>query len=479
MSNEDKNTDDIRRLLQQKLASKEAAEDGWNVPSGNVWSGLSEELRENKKMMRSHNRSLWYLIGIAALLVAMLLRECSHWREVGQMQQEIRQIKQECEEKQGQSQQRSPGGTDQIGSTAADAMPVSLTDETVAKGYQNPVVLAMPPQLLPSAPRRPTVSAQNPPTVLNQPPPPVFSETPPAAAPAPPVGLAGEATAVPLLLLEQFHSTEKLPAPQLHLPAPSAEKFPLGLVASAHAGLALTGNELVGQKPAIIEAQRPLVAWRTGVGLEGVINRQWSVLTGIEYQASRIETAYRLSVPFTHVNEYQHDDGNFDNHYNHSLPSSLGNYPAQFVLTRASDAEVAEGEVMDLSLTIRQQTRFLSLPLQLRYGLGQHRWQLGARAGIVANHPVAVSAEMPTLVPHHSAIHQRHTSVGAPSRSDLQKWTLDAALGLDLRYQLNARWGLNLATSYQRGLTPVFQDELVKNYLHAWSVGAGVRYWIR
>ncbi|MBK8567947.1 MAG: hypothetical protein IPN76_32660 [Saprospiraceae bacterium] len=52
MSNEDKNTSDLKRLLQEKLANSEAAGDGWNVPSGKVWSGLSEELVANQQVLK-------------------------------------------------------------------------------------------------------------------------------------------------------------------------------------------------------------------------------------------------------------------------------------------------------------------------------------------------------------------------------------------------------------------------------------------
>lgn len=284
---------------------------------------------------------------------------------------------------------------------------------------------------------------------------------------------------LPYPTLSDFPLSPTVPMTDLHLPNPKDQGASVKLLASLYGGLALTGNSLSGEKPAIIKDQLPLVTWRAGIGLEAAINRQWSVLTGLDYNHSRIETDYQLAVPFTRNGEFQHDDGNFDNQYNHSLPSSLGDYPAQFVLTRASNAQVEEGEVMNLELYIRQQTRFVSLPLQLRYGFGKHRWQAGAKAGIYANHVLGISSENPELVSHHGAIHERQTTIGTPPLNDLEKWTLDYTLGIDLRYQFLPRFALSTSTGYQRGITPVYKGENVKNYLHAWNLGVGVQYWFR
>ncbi len=485
MSNEHKNTEEIRRLLQEKLASKEPAEEGWNVPSGGVWSGISEELGANRTAVKSSNKSLWYLVGISAILAVLLIRECSHRQEVNQMRQEIQQVRQECEEKQSSRKDSRSENSDAAGRLAMGAAPVGLSDDKLAK----PQILTPQPQvpILKSSFPKPIQSfnsaGQSSETTSMF----VFGQAQPTSSTKEQHSVAGigfeqgstsELTQLPTLALSMLTTDSKPPSHKIHLPKPGGNALPFAILGSFQAGLALTGNRLSGEKPAIISNQQPLTAWRAGIGLEGVINRHWSVLTGVEYTHSRIETEYQLQVPFTHNGEFQHDDGNFDNQYNHSLPSALGNYPAQFVLTRASDATIHEGDLMDLELHIRQQTRFFSLPLQLRYGFGKHRWQLGSKAGVVANYVLGVSSEMPTLIPHHEAIHQRHTSIGTPSRADLQKWTLDYTLGLDLRYQLTNRFGLFLNGTYQQGMTPVYQSDIVKNYLHAWNLGAGLHFQI-
>ncbi|MBK8567946.1 MAG: hypothetical protein IPN76_32655 [Saprospiraceae bacterium] len=98
-------------------------------------------------------------------------------------------------------------------------------------------------------------------------------------------------------LASTVEAPRPLPNPQLtflanknelpHLPnnlgIPVSKQKGLHIVASLHAGLALTGNRLAGDKPNIISDQKALLSWQTAVGLEAVINRNWSVLTGLNY----------------------------------------------------------------------------------------------------------------------------------------------------------------------------------------------------
>ncbi len=91
MSNDDKNTSDLRRLLQEKLANSEAAPDGWNVPSGGVWTGISDELTAAKPVFHDKRKPLWPWVAIGILAALLLFRECSHQQALGQMEQEMQQ----------------------------------------------------------------------------------------------------------------------------------------------------------------------------------------------------------------------------------------------------------------------------------------------------------------------------------------------------------------------------------------------------
>jgi hypothetical protein len=491
MSDHDKKTEALKALLRQKLEGLPPAEDGWNVPSPGVWKGLSEELGANAQPKPSKNWVARLATITAALMVILCWRECSNQHQLMGLKSEVEKasiayekLKEACNERQSSAQTALTGDTDQYANSnlKKSEVPAILSQKDKPKPKQISPITAIY-----KLPKNSTTVGNTSAELEN-------TAIAPSDAPAAQFGnqmmesLAAKGSIqqhqglldfLPFRSMVNFDYPPKSPMLDLQLPNPKDQGASVQLIASLLGGLALTGNQLSGQKPAIIKDQKALFAWRSGFGLEAAFNRHWSVLSGVEYGHSRIETDYQLAVPYTHTGEFQHDDGNFDNQYNHSLPSSLGNYPAQFVLTRTNNLQVAEGEVMNLDLSIRQNTRFLSLPLQLRYGFGKERWQLGAKAGIIANHVLGIASEKPTLHSNHGAIHERHTAIGTPPLNNLEQWTFDYTLSIDFRYQLSPRFGLSIASAFQKGFTPVYKDALVKNYLNAWNLGAGVHYWLR
>lgn len=490
MSEEDKKTEEIRDLLRKKLESLPPADDGWNVPSPGVWSGLSEELGASAKPKPKRNWVARLATIIAALLVILFWRECSNQRQLTSLQSEVKKVntaynklEEACNERQSAALPADSNQADKaISSPPKTPTPAASTTTNRSSAKRT----ATSNQFQQSITRKDFTdktakSIEMEPGTLDPAPATFFSGTNPTEFETPANLLLKQTLPdlLPLLGISNFENKLPIPKLDLHLPISKKASPSFQLIASLNAGLALTDNRLSGQKPAIIKDQKALLTWRTGVGVEAAFNRHWSLISGMDYQHSRIETQYQLAVPYRHNGETQHDDGNFDNQYNHSLPSGLGNYPAQLVLTRTNGVDVQEGELINLDLKVKQQTRFVSLPLQLRYGFGKHRWQFGVRAGVFANHVLGISSEKPKLVSHHGAIHERHTSIGNPPLSDLKNWTFDYKLGLDLRYQLTPRFGLSFASAYQRGFTPVYEDALVKNYLQAWSLGAGVQYFFR
>ncbi|MCU0348594.1 MAG: outer membrane beta-barrel protein [Saprospiraceae bacterium] len=493
MSDQDKRTEEIKALLRKKLEGLPPAEDGWNVPSQAVWGGLSEELKGKKEQQKPFNRGWAARLAtiIAALLVILFWRECSNQRQLTKLKTEVekvseafQELKETCSEKQTTVKPavlKSESGSETGSNDTPDQQGKFLPTEPNQRSISKP---SNPSFFQKKQPQHQQFQEENKATsnIQQQQPNQSMSINETGLMPNEPTGTLKliNPEMVDYLNISTLKTLQSLPILRLNLPNPNAHNSTTAmLIASLYGGLALTGNQLSGQKPAIIQDQKALLTWRTGLGLELPFSKNWSVITGVDFNHSRIETAYNLAVPYTHNGEFQHDDGNYDNQYNHSLPSALGNYPAQFVLTRESSSQVNEGEVMELELTIRQKTQFLSFPLQLRYALGNQRWQLGARTGVFANHVLGIQSEKPNLVSNHSAIHERHTSIGAPPLTDLQKWTFDVTLGLDLRYQLSSKLGLSATSSFQRGVTPVYEDEFVKSHLHAWNLGLGLHYFLR
>ncbi len=478
MSEKDKNTERIKELLRQKLAAQEHAEDGWNSPSGKVWEGLSEGLVNNRAARNKITFPYLAASLVLALLFIFFWRECGHQRQLGILQNQLESakdslnyLKEECLQKQALpatseiSEKTPKEDKPSLPTSGKTFFPSSLSH--TSKNAHPGITL-----IIQNSPISIGASAMD--IGTSDDPAEFFNNESIAANPAENGGL----TSISIPPLVDYLALSPIPnntkRPTLQLPDKRSHAA-MQWYASLKAGVGFIGSQLAGNQPAIIEGEKPLAAFGTGIGLEAVFSKNWSIETGLDYLVSNTQTDYRLQVPYTHQNEYQHDDGNYDNVYNHSLPSPFGNYPAQLILTRESGASVAEGELMNLDLSIQQRIQLLSLPLMLKFAFGKAPLRFGLKAGLRTNLALGIDSEYSSLVSYHGAIHQRHTSIGNPALSDLQKVTFGYRLGIDVNYLFNQRWGLFMESSFQRSINPIYENEEVQSYLRGVEAGLGLR----
>ena len=98
--------DQLRDQLQQKFRSTQAAEDGWNVPSEQVWSALSGNAPTSRADEFKFRRA-WIIPALALVFLGVfLLRECTHHQAIGELESRLEitrdsldQLRQECIEK--------------------------------------------------------------------------------------------------------------------------------------------------------------------------------------------------------------------------------------------------------------------------------------------------------------------------------------------------------------------------------------------
>lgn len=482
MSNQDKYNEESSKQLRKKLEYNTPDEDGWNVPSDKVWGGLSNELSASRNASRRNTRNYILIISTLAVVALMLARECTNKNRIQHLQKELQQTKDSYEQLQKNCDEKTSFHQDKINKDGEALLAASsitpsegktdLKDNYIHYQSRKGIITQSLPSLAGEKLVFPTTlfPQKKGNEIFNTP------KTIASLSDSQLVEFAPLANIPTLQIAPHFTNTHLLAALSKN---PKSKKH-LPLIISAFTGIANTGNRLSGMGPNTITRQKALTGWQTGLGIELGIQRRWSLLTGLYYHSHRIQTDYALAVPFTHLGEYLHNDGNYDNQYNHSLPSALGDYSLQLLLSRESNATIDEGEIIRLDLNVRQHIHQLGIPLNVRYALGQGRWQMGIRTGVTGKYTLSLEAEdNPGFVSHHGAIHQRHTTVGNPSFSDLSKFTMTANLGLDVRYRFTPQLGLSVDADWQRALNPIYKDENVQSYLRSFGINAGLHFWIK
>lgn len=423
----------------QKLEQASSLEQDWNMPGPQVWQHIQQQMPLPERR-RTIPAFVWWILALGALSGVMIFRELKHQQTTRLYQQKLlenqkkyQQLEQKCQD---QSSKIAPPGTS--GNTPTPIIPVTSILPEGKGGFKKPAISST---ALNVAVRKdfnaPSENTGALPTLTYEPVPAIQENPLDAIDPVPAFPLSSFTTlSTPTIKLK----TRK----QRHL-----QTYMLG-------GAGFGSNLLEGTRPSSIQEIQAGRVWQSGAGVVFGINSRWSIHTGMHYQQSQYSTRYLLQLPFTHQNEYQHQDGLYDNAYYHNIPTGLGEAQARFILSRTEDATIHEGDIVPLELTVRQSVQTISLPLTVHYALNPGRYQWSVHSGIAAHHLLGTSTGNPTLTSHHSSIHQRHTLVNNINEKALRRLRVDALAGVGFTARLNPLWSVQALLQGNYGLTPLY-----------------------
>lgn len=198
-----------------------------------------------------------------------------------------------------------------------------------------------------------------------------------------------------------------------------------------------------------------------GLRFSRQLNEKWSVTGGLEYYRRTQHSLYSIALPYSKDTEI--DAGsNYENHFQHSLPTGLGNVNTFLVLARSRDSELAHNEIVSLDFAMNQQASVLSIPAGISYfPLGEKFGPFingGLRTDVVIDNRVSDI----NLRSHHPLVQDNHINV---EYNNLQMSKLNLSLTLGLGYQLPLWRDIHVSgiIQYGQALNPVFRSE---NYIH-------------
>lgn len=198
-----------------------------------------------------------------------------------------------------------------------------------------------------------------------------------------------------------------------------------------------------------------------GLQLSRQLNEKWSVTGGLEYYRRTQHSLYSIALPYSKDTEL--DAGsNYENHFQHSLPTGLGNVNTFLVLARSRESEMTNNEIVSLDFAMNQQASVLCIPVGITY------FPSGEKFGPFINGGLRTELVMDTRVAdinlrsYHPLVQENHINV---EYNNLQMNKLNLSLTLGLGYQLPVWRDIHVSGMIQYGqaLNPVFRSE---NYIH-------------
>ena len=196
---------------------------------------------------------------------------------------------------------------------------------------------------------------------------------------------------------------------------------------------------------------------------------------GIGFSQMNYKLKYDLVLPFNGVGETKSTDGNFDNTYNGSVPTSLGDLKMEMVLARISSQTVQQGEQIPISANGTERLTFLQVPLSLGKNFAiAPKLSFTGKATLNNLLRVATRTSFDQVISHHDNVHETNTSVKTSPTPNA--WCPFLGGSVEINYKLNSKWTISANTFAQQSLLPIFKNDKYSNTPYLLGFGTDLKY---
>lgn len=434
-------------------ADEHPAPDGWDAPSGQVWTRVREGLQRRKRRRR---RFIFWWMACAVFTLGSLAVWQSRGAAPKPATNPIRETVPVLPSPQAAPPLPSAGRQEPAQPAAAapvfsSKMPHDKPAESTILNFKNQNAAPLP---------HPVFSETAP---LTQPPAP---ETNPLAAMLPATPLPGFVR--PVFSDSTFH----LPTSKVQMPNSTFRNPPSKIEVSATGGLFFTTRTLRGGTAGRLNGRESGAwTWQGGLTVSRALGRHWSVETGLQRTAIRLRAERRGVVRFRSDQE-RYDPGRdvYETSTRQEVQTSFGAVALRVDLGRQAGQVIHHHEMIRIALHTDERVGYLRLPLGLRYTAGGSRWQWSAQAGLGLN--LRTDYDLTVTAARADRVAIRTVSARAERQAaGLAPALVDAQASLRLSRGIGRGWSASVEPAFRYGLGSMTRHTGVQAY----PVSAGIQ----
>lgn len=214
-----------------------------------------------------------------------------------------------------------------------------------------------------------------------------------------------------------------------------------------------------------------------GLGLNYKWNNQWLVHSGIHYFEKQLTSQYSVNLPYDKRLEISNGQ-EFDNTFDHSLPTGWGDVNTTLILSRSSSSQIPTNDTIPIDMTIHHRLQSFELPLTIQY------FPWGVDKGFYISKGVSLewiwSSGNTSMIAnsHHPIIKDKLTHSNYESKQ-INKWLLSGVATAGWRKNVAPQIHLNLMAGYNYGLNPLIKNGNYSQTINRIGASATVLYSLR
>ena len=165
----------------------------------------------------------------------------------------------------------------------------------------------------------------------------------------------------------------------------------------------------------------------------------------------------------------QHD---FENHFQHSLPTSLGNISTELILARSKSSSVQNNENVNLELSLENIMKVISIPLTAQYFVNEAGKGLYFQTGIINEFILKNEIADISTLSHHSFVHNKSISISYQP-NQVNKFNMRLLAGIGYQKELTRGISLAVFANYGYALTNTFKRNTYQHKIDQIGMGIG------
>ena len=211
----------------------------------------------------------------------------------------------------------------------------------------------------------------------------------------------------------------------------------------------------INEKEEIGQIEKSRLAYSFGISGIYHFKKKWSFESGVYFLNSIIDVSHEVLHAFTLRN------GSIGYQFNSSSGFDYIKTKSDFPSTSSDSIIIKNG---------KEELNYLRIPLLIDYTFQKNRWSLSPSIGFSFNYLTETNVR--TELTHAD----RKEMITINKLKGGKKTYIGFVSNLNLGYQINSKWGVNIIPTYGFSITPVTKNSLVKTYTQNIGIGGGLNY---
>lgn len=196
---------------------------------------------------------------------------------------------------------------------------------------------------------------------------------------------------------------------------------------------------------------------------------------GVDFSQINYKLSYDLALPFNGLGEVQNTNGSFDNTYNGSVPTSLGDLKMEMTLARSSAQVVTQGEQIPISARGSERLSFVQVPISWGRNFAiAPKWNFTGKVTLNNMFNVGSRTQFGEVISHHEGVKETKTQVKISPTPSV--WCPLIGTSAELDYVLAKKWTIGANIFAQQSLIPIFKNDNYSNTPYLFGAGTNLKY---